>query len=202
TLMGSIGFADLGTRLNAFAEWQEVLRRTPVLAATFQRLFFVGGHSIIAYSPEYFPYVDFSWSNYLWELCTRLLPGKLFYEPFYSTNERLQAFGFLISEESSSPMSLLGSLYLLGGVVPVAIGAFVIALFHCLLGGIIDLASRRSRYLGLFIFSMIASTLIWSQNVDLITHVRVTAWRVLSAFVLYLAILPPLPQRRARPRPV
>src|SRR5262249_35867105 len=76
------------------------------------------------------------------------------------------------------------------------------ALFHCLLGGIIDLASRRSRYLGLFIFSMIASTLIWSQNVDLITHVRVTAWRVLSAFMLYLAILRPLAARRAGPRPV
>ena len=44
---------------------------------------------------------------------------------------------------------------------------------------------------------MIASTLIWSQNVDLITNVRVTAWRVLSAFVLYLVILRPLVARVA-----
>jgi len=200
TLMGSIGFADFGTRLSALADWQEVLRRTPVLAATFERLYFIGGHSIIAYAPEYFPYVDFSSSNYAWELVTRLVPGKLFYEPFYSTNERLQEFGFLISEESSYPMSLLGSLYLLGGIVPVAVGAFTIGLFHCALARVIGVASRHSRYLALFIFSMIASTLIWSQNVDLITNVRVTMWRVLSAFVLYLVILRPLAERGADPR--
>src|SRR5262249_55905182 len=59
TLMGSIGFADLGSRLSALAEWQEVLRRTPVLAATFERLFFVGGHSIIAHAPQHFPHRHF-----------------------------------------------------------------------------------------------------------------------------------------------
>src|SRR4029453_15464642 len=156
TLLGSIGFADLGTRLSVLGEWQEVLRRTPVLAATFHRLFFVGGHSIIAYTPEYFPYLDFSPSHYAWELLTRLLPGKLFYEPFYSTNERLQPYGFLITEDTAFPMSLLGSLYLLGGIGPVAIGAFVFGLLHSLLGQLIGAANRRSQYLGLFIFSIIA----------------------------------------------
>src|SRR5262249_45140363 len=73
--------------------------------------------------------------------------------------------------------------------------------FHCALARVIGVASRHSRYLALFIFSMIASTLIWSQNVDLITNVRVTMWRVLSAFVLYLVILRPLAERGADPRP-
>lgn len=200
-LLGSIGFQDIGTRLSALGEWQEVLSRTPVLVSTFHRLFFVGGHSIIAYTPEYFPYLNFSWTDYGWELVTRLLPGKLFYAPFYSDNERLQAYGFLISDESSFPMSLLGSLYLLGGLVPVALGAVAFGIFHSLLGRLIGLASRRTSYLGLFVFSMVASTLIWSQNVDLITNVRVTAWRVLSAFVLYLAILRPLVARAAARRP-
>lgn len=199
-LLGSIGFQDIGTRLSALGEWQEVLRRTPVLVSTFHRLFFVGGHSIIAYTPEYFPYLDFSWTDYGWEFVTRLLPGKLFYAPFYSDNERLRAYGFLITQESSFPMSLLGSLYLLGGLVPVALGAVAFGLFHSLLGRLIGLAGRRTSYLGLFIFSMIASTLIWSQNVDLITNVRVTAWRILSAFVLYVAILRPLVARAAARR--
>jgi hypothetical protein len=198
-LLGSIGFQDIGTRLNALGEWQEVLRRTPVLVSTFHRLFFVGGHSIIAYTPEYFPYLEFSWTHYGWEFVTRLLPGKLFYAPFYSDNERLRAYGFLITEATSYPLSLLGSLYMLGGVVPVAMGAVAFGLFHTLLGRLIAIASRRTSYLGLFIFSMIASTLIWSQNVDLITNVRVTMWRILSGFVLYLAILRPL-VRRAAPR--
>lgn len=192
TLLGSIGFEDLGSRLSALGEWQEVLNRTPALAATFQRLFFVGGHSIIAYTPEYFPYLDFSATRYIVELLGRLLPGRFFYETFYSTNENLQRYGFLITEETSSPMSLLGSLYLLGGILPVWIGAIVFGLFHCQLGRLIGWASRRTPYLGLFIFSMIASTLIWSQNVDLITNIRVICWRILSAFVLYLVVLRPL----------
>jgi len=200
-LLGSIGFEDIGARLNALGQWQEVLKRTPMLAATFSRLFFVGGHSIIAYTPEYFPYVKFTWSRYAYEFFTRLLPGKLFFEPFYSSNERLQLYGFLITEETSYPMSLLGSLYLLGGVVPVGLGALAMALFHCGLARIIGAVRRRSPYLGLFIFSMIASTLIWSQNVDLITNVRVTAWRVLTAFVLYVIILRPFAELPAARRP-
>jgi hypothetical protein len=205
-LLGSIGFEDISTRLNALGEWQRVLSRTPVLVSTFHRLFFVGGHSIIAYTPEYYPYLPFSWVDYGWELVTRLLPGKLFYQPFYSDNERLRAWGFLISDQSSFPMSLLGSLYMLGGVGPVALGAAAFGVFHSLLSRMIGWAIRRDRYLGLFVFSMIASTLIWSQNVDLIANVRVTAWRLLSAFVLYITILRPFAvrppsRRRVRFRP-
>jgi len=206
-LLGSIGFHDMGTRLNALGEWQAVLSETPVLVATFHRLFFVGGHSIIAYTPEHFPYLPFSWSDYGWELTTRLLPGKLFYAPYYSDNERLQAYGFLITESTSFPLSLLGSLYMLGGAAPVALGAVAFGVFHALLGRLVGWAIRRDRHLGLFIFSMIASTLIWSQNVDLITNVRVIAWRVLSAFILYYAVLRPLigtaaARRPRRPLPV
>jgi hypothetical protein len=194
-LMGSIGFQDIGARLSAMGDWQEALNRTPVLVSTFHRLFFVGGHSIIAYTPEYYHYLDFSWADYGWEFLTRLLPGKLFYAPFFSDNERLRDYGFLITDETSFPMSLLGSLYMLGGLIPVAAGAAAFGVFHSLLARLIGAASRRAPYLGLFIFSMIASTLIWSQNVDLITNVRVTAWRVLTAFILYLVILRPLVAR-------
>jgi hypothetical protein len=199
-LMGSIGFQDIGARLNAMGDWQEALNRTPVLVSTFHRLFFVGGHSIIAYTPEYYHYLDFSWTDYGWEFLTRLLPGKLFYAPFYSDNERLRDYGFLITDETSFPMSLLGSLYMLGGVLPVAAGGVAFGLFHSLLGRLIAAASRRAPYFGLFIFSMIASPLIWSQNVDFITNVRVTAWRLLSAFVLYFVFLRPLVARAAAQR--
>src|SRR6185369_141156 len=129
-LMGSIGFQDIGARLSAMGDWQEALNRTPVLVSTFHRLFFVGGHSIIAYTPEYYHYLDFSWTDYGWEFLTRLLPGKLFYAPFYSDNERLRDYGFLITDESSFPMSLLGSLYMLGGLIPVAAGATAFGVFH------------------------------------------------------------------------
>jgi hypothetical protein len=194
TLMGSLGFTECGARLSAPGHWQEVLSRTPVLVAAFHRLFFVGGHSIIAFSPEDFPCLDFSPASYGWELLTRLLPGRLFYAPYYSTSARLQQYGFLITEETSYPMSL-GSLYMLGDVVPVILGACAIAGFHSLRSRLIGLASRRSRHLGLFIFSMMASTLIWSQSVDLITNLRVAARRVLSALVRYIALLRPLAER-------
>jgi hypothetical protein len=195
TLMGSLGFTEFGARLSALGQWQEVLSRTPVLAATLHRLFFVGGHSIITFSPEYFPYLDFSPASYGWELLARLLPGKLFYALYYSTSTRLQQYDFLITEGTSYPMSLLGSLYMLGGVVPVILGACAIVGFHFLLSRLIGPANRRSRHLGLFTFSMMASALIWSRNMDLITNLRVAAWRVLSALAHYIALLRPLAER-------
>jgi len=204
-LTGTIGFSDLGDRIQALAHWHEVVSTTPVLASTFGRLFFTGGHTIVTMSPAEFPYVHFSPSAYLWEFLTRMLPRKAVFESYYSANPNLilMRYDFLITEETSVPVSFVGSLYMLGGILPVVLGGIVIGLFHSLVSRGLGVLSRHSRYLALFVFAMLAPSLLWAQNLDPITHVRGVVWAGLSAVIVYqLAIRPfvtePVRVRRVR----
>jgi len=199
----TIGFVDLATRLKALQQWQEVLSDTPVLASTFGRLFFTGGHSVVTLSPERYPYVDFSWTKYLWEFVMRVLPRKFFYDPYYSSNPNvlLRKYDFIITDETSTPLSLIGGLYVLGGVVPVMVGGLFLGAYHALFGRLIARLNRASKHMALLVFALTGTHLLWAQNLDLITHVRGTIWAAASGIALYLVVIRPflgLPVRGRR----
>jgi len=189
----TIGFQDLDRRLDAFGQWQEVLSQTPVLTSTLGRLFFTGGHTIVALSPESYRYVDFSMRRYFMEFLLRMLPRRFFGELYYSEqpNRILRNYGFLITDETSVPLSLIGSLYMLGGTLPVMVGAAVIGAFHSLVAWGLQLSRRVSPYLPLVVFAMISSELLWGQNRDPISHVRSVVWDAMWGVVLYYCILRP-----------
>jgi hypothetical protein len=199
----TIGFRDLNARVGALSEWQEVLSQTNPLTSTFGRLFFVGGHTIITMSPEYYPYVDFSPARYAFEFMMRLLPKRFFGDLYYSEqpNRILRLYGFLITDETSQPLSTVGALYMLGGPVPVAVGGVLIGLFHSAVGYGLRRARRRSPYLALFIFAMISAELLWGQNRDPISHVRSLVWDGLWGVVLFQYIVRPLVGDVVRVRP-
>jgi hypothetical protein len=209
----TVGFHDLETRLRAMRNWQEVLARTPVLTSTFDRLFFTAGHTIVAFSPEQFAYIDFSFKRYGVELVTRLLPRRFMRELYYSEqpNRILRSYGFLITDETSEPLSMIGSLYMLGGFLPVVGGGILVGLFHTGIRRYLQAARRRSPYLAVFSFAMIASEMLWGHNRDLISHVRTLVWNGIGAFVLFqLCVRPvagsvpartPRRERAAQPAP-
>ena len=188
------GFTNLNTRLQAFNEWQDALSQRPVLTRTFGRLFFVGGHSIITLSPEHYPYIDFSPSRYASELIMRMLPARFFGHLYYSDPPYtiLRLYGFLITDETSVPISTVGALYMLGGVVPVAVGGALIGLFHSTVGYGLRRARRRSPYLALFLFAMIATELLQGQNRDPISHVRSIVWDSAWGVILFQCVVRPL----------
>jgi hypothetical protein len=199
----TIGFRDLNARLGALNEWQEVLSQNNPLTSTFGRLFFVGGHTIITMSPEYYPYVDFNLARYSFEFMMRLLPKRFFGDLYYSEqpNRILRLYGFLITDETSQPLSTVGSLYMLGGWVPVAVGGVLIGVFHSGVGYGLRRARQRSPYLALFIFAMISAELLWGQNRDPISHVRSMVWDGLWGIVLFQYIVRPLVGDVVRVRP-
>jgi hypothetical protein len=190
----TVGFRDLNARLQAMSKWQDVLARTPVLTSTFDRLFFTAGHTIVAFSPEQFPYVDFSWKRYGVEFVTRLLPRRFMRELYYSEqpNRILRAYGFLITDETSEPLSMIGSLYMLGGFIPVVAGGLAIGFFHSGVRSYLRAARRRSPYLAIFSFAMIASEMLRGHNRDLISHVRTLVWNGIGAFALFHLCVRPL----------
>ncbi len=60
TLLGSIGFEEgFEYRLKALGEWKQVTAEQSFIVTTFGRLFFTGGHAIIARTPEQMPYRSF-----------------------------------------------------------------------------------------------------------------------------------------------
>lgn len=202
----TIGFRDLDARVGALSnEWQDVLSQTPVLTSTFGRLFFIGGHTVVTLSPEHYPYVDFDPARYAYEVVMRMLPKRFFGDLYYSEqpNRILRLYGFLINDETSHPLSTVGALYMLGGVLPVAIGAVAIGLFHSAIGFGLRRAQQRSPYLALFVFAMISSELLWGQNRDPISHIRSLVWDGMWGICIYYLIARPLvgdviPLRRVR----
>jgi hypothetical protein len=198
----SIGFTDINARLGALNQWQDVLLQTPVLTSTFGRLFFIGGHSIITLSPEHYPYIDFSPSRYAFEFVMRMLPKRFFGTLYYSEqpNIILRLYGFLITPETSYPLSTVASLYMLGGVVPVAVGGALIGLFHSTVGYGLRRARRRSPYLALIVFAMISTELLWGQNRDPISHVRSILWNGTAGVILFQFVIRPLVGDVARVR--
>lgn len=185
-LTGSIGFRDLGKRWEALQRWEEVAERTPAAAAALGRFFFTGGHSIITRTPEERPFLDFEWAGYIKEAFASLLPGRLYYEPVYRGNWILSRYGFMITEQTSVEVSMLGNLWLLGGYQGVFLGGVAAGFLHGFLMGIFRIAGGRNGFLGLLFLGVVGSRLLGAAGQDIISQWRAIVWHLIFAVVFWL----------------
>ncbi len=191
-LLGGIGFENLEQRMAALSRAGEFLDAESVFVRSFGRLFSTGGHSIVLMTPDARPYLEFSPGAYFGELLQRLLPGVLVYQPFYSTTYRLTAYDIRINEDTSVELSMVGALWMIGGWMPLIIGAAALGVLHALVANWIGAATRRSFYKGLFYLAMVAPQVLWTQNLDIITHTRFIVWLMLAGTILYHTAIKPV----------
>lgn len=201
-LLGKGGFEHVEHRLETMGRWQEVAAEGSILGRTFGRMFFIGGHSIITLTPDSMEYLKFEAPRYITELVTRLfVPGRIYADHYYSSTTQLKRYKFLITKATSVELSFLGSMWLIGGVLPVIVGSALVALLHLLAGWWLRTAARASPYQGAFFLAMISYHMLWGQNLDLISHSRNLIWQmVFATIVWYLFIRPILQPFSTRPR--
>ena len=185
-LTGSIGFNNLEKRWDALQRWEEVTDKTPVVASTFGRLFFTGGHSIITRTPEERPFLPFELGLYVKEIAASLLPGRSYYEPVYRGNRILSEYGFLITKQTSVEVSMLGNLWLLGGYPFIFLGGLAAGLLHWFLMAILRMAKKRNALMGLLFLGVVGSTLLRASGQDIISQFRTIVWHLIFAWVFWL----------------
>lgn len=189
-VLGGVGFENFASRVQILSEWQAVEREGTFLGRTFARLFSTGAHSIIAYTPEQYNYVEFSPGRYVSEFVIRMfVPGRIYDPSFYSTTFQLRNWGFNITEEHSVELTMLGALYMVGGLVPVFIGGVLIGLVHVLVMRYIDRVQGHSMHAALFLAAALAPTLLNGRGADPISHVRTLVWQIVGVSILYFILL-------------
>ena len=184
-LTTSIGFKDLEKRWEALQRWDEVTQKTPA-AATFGRLFFTGGHSLITRTPEERPFLEFNAGSYMMEWIEAILPGRYYYEPRYRGNRILSRYGFMITEQTSVEVSMLGNLWLLGGFIPVFFGGIAAGLLHWFLMGTLRLVRRKNGAMALLFLGVVGSKLLGAAGQDIISLWRTIIWHLIFAAIFWL----------------
>jgi hypothetical protein len=187
-LTGSIGFENLGYRFEALKDWRQAAQQTTPLRALFGRLFFTAGHTIIIETPEYYPYRDFEFIPYFKEFFLMLLPGRIYYRPYYSGSIVLTDYGFMITEQTSVEVSLIGNLWLMGGAWIVFIGGIFTAGLQYLLIKVIRRAWRRSQFKAMLYVGLISSLLFGASGQDIMSNWRNIVWQLIYGFLFYLFI--------------
>lgn len=189
TVLGEIGFRDLGARWEALKQWREVSEGKSALAATFGRMFFTGGHSIITQTPETYSYLPFSLFGYVREYLTTLIPGRIYYHPFYTGNWILDRYGFMINEETSVEVSMVGNMWLLGGFFPVFVGGFILSIIHSGFMYLLRRAWRQSAFKAILILAFTGNLLVGAAGLDIIAHWRNLIYRIVFALFVYFFIV-------------
>jgi hypothetical protein len=188
-ILGTVGFEEgFGYRLNVLKEWRSIKSETPAVAFTVGRLFYTGGHSIIAQTPSRVPYLPFSPVRYFRELLENLIPGTIYYNPYYRDIRLLIDYGFVITEKTSVNLSMIGSFWLLGGYLPVFFGGVAVGLLHWVLIIILRRSWAVSKAKAFVFFSVLAPKIIWAPRISLIEHWHIFIYNIVIASVIYLII--------------
>ncbi len=202
-LLKSVGYEDFGARIQALRSgWREQLKAGSPLDATFGRGFYTGGHSIIAYTPEQYPYRDWSTTDFVTDLGKSLLLARFVSQPVVPANRALRDYGFFIAEESSVEISMIGYYWLYGGYVMVLIGGFVTGLFFFLLIRLMRRALLKSLALGGYLLGFTLPSIVDGTVNDPITIFRNIAWGLVWGLVLYLLVSRFIPRPQPMPEPV
>lgn len=190
-LLGTIGFQNFSARIAALKEWRYVAAAAgdPILRM-FDRLFYHGGNLIVASTPSQHRYIGFYPGRFLLETLESLLPGALFYHPYYRGTAILAEYGLMITEQTSTEVSMIGSLWLLGGYTPIIIGGFVIALIHGFIAQRIRRAWFQNPDKAIFYFAVIAQPLAEGLGSDFIGGIRQMFWHLAFAFIAFKLITP------------
>ena len=175
-------------RLEAFGHWQENLAQGAFLGRTVDRLFSVGGHTLITLSPERVEFLDFDLHRYLIELATTVfILGRIYSNTYYATSFHLNRYGIRVSNTTSVELTSVGSLWMLGGWVPVMVGGIWFGLMHSGLMHWLRSATRKSSYQGLFYFTVVLGLLIGGFNQELMIHTLAIVRGVLAAALMWHA---------------
>lgn len=208
-LLGSKGWERFDERAAALKEnWRGNLAEGSTLGRTFSRTFSTGGHSLITLTPDYYDYVPFVAGDFAQELITTIfVPGRLYGARYYSWTGQLKRYGFRITEKTSVELSFVGSLWMIGGWLPVILGSLYVGLIHAIAMRWIHRAAQYSPYKGLFYLSMIAYSVFWASNLDVITHTRMLLLAGIAGWLVWHIVILPIigdvrPRRAPRGFPV
>jgi hypothetical protein len=179
--------------------WDEWLSHGSVLSRTFSRLFSPSGHAIITRTPDEVPYLEFDAARFAGEFFTVVfVPNRFYYDPFYSTTFHLNDYDHRVTEKTSEELTLPGSLWMLGGLIPVILGAIAAGLLHSGVMVWIKRAARKSPYQGLFYLAMIAGPIMFGFNLDIISHTRALVRGIAIAIVVWYCLVKWVLGRSAR----
>lgn len=189
---GSIGFDDISSRIEAFSQSTQLIMssKESIPTKVLGRFFFTGGHGIISMTPESIPYLQLDVTDYLWEIMTNIfVPGAFYYKPIYSGSSVLRIYGFNIKPGVTSvEISTVGSLWILGGAIPVIVGGLIMGVLHVCIGKYVHHLHNISPMRALFFFAMMAPTIFWGSNLDLIQNIKIITWHWVGAMILYKII--------------
>jgi hypothetical protein len=188
-LGGGVGFEDLSYRLQLLKEWRYVFSQSSPLTSTMGRLFYSGGHAIITQTPESHPFLDFSIFGYIKELLLRLLPGTIWFNPYYSHYLILRDYGFRIMPgKSTVEVSMLGNLWLLGGFKAVFLGGIAVGVFHSFVIKFLRRSSERSQLKALLYLGALAPMLMYTTGRAFIDMCRDYIWALIFGFLIWLIL--------------
>jgi hypothetical protein len=186
-------------RISAMKEWKSVVKRVPVGVNFFGRTFFTAGNLIVACSPAQYPYKHFSPTGYAKEVVISMVPGPVMRftglgvsitKMQYTGTWMLRDYGMFVTETTSIETSTIGSLWMLGGYIPVLIGGFFLALIHSLVAWIIRRAWVQNPDKGVFYFSVCFNPIFWSHSLDLIAIWRTVILHLVFAYFGFKLISP------------
>ncbi|MBI5723892.1 MAG: hypothetical protein HZA50_08045 [Planctomycetes bacterium] len=189
-VLGDVGFKDLGMRWQAMGQWKDVLAQGSTGARSSTRLFCEASHLIVTTTPDTRDYIGFDPYRFMTTLVSRLfIPGVISSRADYTNTEILPTYGIEITETSSVPIGIIGSFWVLGGMIPLIFGALAT-------GAIIGLCARAignyenvSPLKALFVLSVLAPQLFEAPLSDIISLAKFLLWRMVAALILYNVFL-------------
>jgi len=192
-LTGTVGFGDFWYRVSVLKQWREAATERSAVALALDRAFSKSGHSIIARTPSEVPYRYFAPLRFFKEAIMTLLPQQYFYyPPYYGDLTLLSDYGFLIITgptgmpgQTSTEISMIGSLWMMGGWPSIILGGVCLGLLHGFLVKIIQRSSTYSMMKALVYFSLFIPPLIWGPHYPLMWHWHYLLYSLAFAFILY-----------------
>jgi hypothetical protein len=190
--------ATVGERWNVLTGWEQIFSRGSFFDQTMSRLFSTGGHSLITMTPQDIPYIDFEFSRYLREYAlTVFVPGRIYADPYYSSSYLLNPYGLRVNQYTSVELTIPGSLWILGGWLPVLLGGVWIGVLQVIVMRWISAATAKSPYQGLFYLTFIMAAFMNGITTELMWITTVIFRRALAAIVLWHLFARPILGRYA-----
>ena len=178
--LGTLGTGDLTGRVGVMRDAVAggmLSEQGGVLQDTFVRFFGTGGHAIIQAHWDDPSFERLDAEQFASELLQGFLPGFLFgtaERPVYTGSAMLRDYGFLITDQTSVEVSLIGSAFFTAGLPGVAIVGLLMALINCGLISIIG-RGRPSLYKVVIAAGMVLTNFL-AFNVDIIQISRSFWW--------------------------
>ena len=165
--------------------WPRSIRSRP----HWGRFFVTGGHALVTQTPNVIPHLGFDPIKYAQEMIWTLKPGRQLTMADYGHNFHMLKYGFTISDKTAVGQSMLGHLWMIGGLAGVIMGGLGLGLLHGVLVLAIKRAWEHSMAMALILIAGVAYPLVWARGVNCISHWRFLVWFTAFSFV-FLFFLP------------